>query len=68
MHYPPTSICFGDSGGPLVCMQDSVPVITGVAHGGGYMDCTINTINKFVNVIPHLDWIKQNMVKLSHHK
>ena len=70
MHYPPTTPCNGDSGGPLVCMQDSVPVLTGVAHAAYSISACgdMNEIFRYVKVTPHLNWIKQNMVKLSHHK
>ena len=67
MHYPPTTPCHGDSGGPLVCMQNSVPVLTGVAHAAkGRFACgKMNKVFRYVSVTPHLNWIKQNMVKLS---
>ena len=63
MRYPPTSTCSGDSGGPLVCMQDSVPVLTGVVHGAEGIGCgDMDTLHFYVKVTRHLEWIKQNMV------
>ena len=59
-----SSVCSGDSGSSLVCMQDSKPVVAGVASQATVKQCgTRNSLAIFTKVMPYLSWIKQCMVR-----
>ena len=58
-----SSVCSGDSGSSLICMQDSKPVVAGVASQATVKQCgTRNSLAIFTKVMPYLSWIKQCMV------
>ena len=52
--------CQGDSGGPFVCMENDVPVITGIVSFG--IGCAqADYPGVYTRVSPYVNWIKSNM-------
>ena len=61
---PGKDACQGDSGGPLICFEETKPVIAGVVSHGG--DCAAkDNFGIYTRVTSYLDWIKENMVRIS---
>ena len=51
--------CQGDSGGPLICLENGIPVLTGVTSFG-LAGC--GGIGVYTRVTSYLPWIKSQMV------